>query len=235
MTPRILIAEDEKDIARVVADLLESAGYHISLSADGPGTLDLALRERFDLIILDLMLPGMNGTEVCRRLRAHGYEGGILMLTALSRTSDQVQGLRSGADDYVTKPFVPEALAARVAAMLRRLHRDTPAAADGIEFGNVRADFIGRVFSLDGKPLALSSKEAELLRLLVSHRGTTLTREFILQQVWNDQPFITARTVDTHVAWLRKKIEPSAGEPRYILTERGEGYRFETGQARATG
>lgn len=228
MTPaRILIIEDERDVTIVLCDLLQAEGYHVHASADGHAGLALAMSEPFELIILDLMLPGLNGLEICQRLRSHHFLGGILMLTARGSGVDKVQGLQNGADDYVVKPFAPDELIARLSSLLRRVRGHRHAPINAITFGRITANFSSQSFTRDGHPFDLSAKEATLLQHLVSHAGQILSREHLLQHVWPSQPHITPRTVDTHIAWLRKKIEVSPDNPLHIHTVRGEGYRFE--------
>ena len=159
----------------------------------------------FDLLILDVMLPGKSGFDICHAARERGFDGGILMLTARGEIRDRVGGLRTGADDYLVKPFDPDELLARVSALLRRVHKEELTPVMRVEFGSIVADFSAMEFSRHGKPLSLTGKEGELLRMLVNHRGQTLSREKILQHVWREQPHITPRTVDVHVAWLRQE------------------------------
>ena len=148
------------------------------------------------------------------------------MLTAKGQVRDRVHGLQTGADDYLVKPFNPDELVARVGALLRRVRKENLTPVMKIQFGNIKADFSQMEFSKGGKPITLAAKEAELLRLLVNHRGQVLSREQILKQVWSEQQFITERTVDVHIAWLRQKLEDNPESPRHIFTIRGEGYRF---------
>ena len=226
MSARVLLVEDEPGIVQVLVDLLQAEGHVVETAADGDAGLRLACGGFYDLLILDVMLPGLSGIEICRGAREHGFDGGILMLTALGRVVDRVQGLRTGADDYLVKPFDPDELLARVDALLRRVRKEEPDPAAPFEFGNVTADFSQGVFSKNGVPVSLAAKEANLLRLLTNHQGQVISRDQILGQLWSDQPFITPRTVDVHIAWLRQKLEDQADSPRHILTVRGEGYRF---------
>jgi two-component system alkaline phosphatase synthesis response regulator PhoP len=159
-------------------------------------------------------------------MRHEGFDGAILMLTALGQVPDRVKGLNTGADDYVVKPFDPDELLARVASLLRRVHKTVNPVAR-IQFGKMTVDFDAGKFLREGRALKLTNKEIELLRLLVNHRGQPLSRDYILTQVWPEQPHITERTVDVHVAWLRQKLEDVPASPRHILTVRGEGYQFE--------
>lgn len=226
MTARILLVEDEAGIAEVLADLLRSEDHEVVVAGDGSAGLTLAAEGRFDLLILDVMLPGMSGYEICHGAREAGFDGGILMLTARGEVADRVKGLKTGADDYLVKPPDPDELLARVEALLRRSGKAPLTPVSKIQFGSMTVDFAKQIYQKDGRPLAFSAKEIELLRLLVNHRGQVISRETILSRIWNDQPFITPRTVDVHVAWLRGKIEEVPQTPRFLLTARGEGYRF---------
>ena len=227
MKARVLLVEDEPGVALIVADLLRAEGHAVATASDGTAGLALAGAERFDLLILDVMLPGMDGFALCHALRERGFDGAVLMLTARTEVADRVQGLRTGADDYLAKPFDPDELVARVGALLRRVGKEGLTPVTRYQFGGVSVDFARGEFFRGRQPLGLSAKEGELLRHFINHRGQVLTRESILRQVWRDQPFITPRTVDVHVAWLRQKLEDQPQSPRHILTVRGEGYRFE--------
>jgi two-component system alkaline phosphatase synthesis response regulator PhoP len=224
---RILFVEDDPGIVLIVSDLLRAAGHVVETAGEGNLGLRRASEERFDLLILDVMLPGKSGFDICHEVRERGFDGGILMLTARGEVRDRVGGLRTGADDYLVKPFDPDELLARVAALLRRVHKQELTPVMRVEFGRIIADFSTMEFLRDKEPISLTAKEAELLRLLVNHRGQILSREKILQHVWREQPHITPRTVDVHIAWLRPKIEDNPEAPKHIVTVRGEGYRFE--------
>jgi two-component system alkaline phosphatase synthesis response regulator PhoP len=226
MNARILFVEDEPGVVRVVADLLRAEGHAVETAKDGTAGLRRATEEIFDLLILDVMLPGPDGFEICHAARERGFDGAILMLSARGQVRDRVQGLRTGADDYLIKPFAPDELLARVGALLRRVHKEQLTPVMRVEFGDNAADFARMEFLRKGRRIDLTAKEAELLRLLINHRGQVLTRERILKHVWSGQPHITARTVDVHVAWLRQKLEDHPQSPRHLLTVRGEGYRF---------
>jgi two-component system alkaline phosphatase synthesis response regulator PhoP len=226
MSSRILLVEDERGIAMVVRDLLVAEGHKVEIAETGTEGRQRAAAERFDLLILDVMLPGLNGLELCQTVRERGFDGAILMLTAKGQIRDRVEGLRKGADDYLVKPFAPAELLARVEALLRRVHKKDLTPVMCYQFGNVSADFLKAKFLKEGKPVSLAAKEAELLRFLVNHRGQVLGRETILRQVWAEQKFITPRTVDVHIAWLRQKLEDNPESPRFIVTVRGAGYRF---------
>jgi DNA-binding response OmpR family regulator len=227
MGARILIIEDESALVTILTDLLRAAGYAVETTADGGAGLRLALDEAFDLILLDVMLPGMDGMDVCHGLRQQGFDGAILMLTAKSPVADRVDGLRIGADDYLTKPFDSNELLARIAALLRRLHKEQLTPVMRFKFGGVEVDFTKGAVTRDGDPVSLAARELQVLRYLIDHRGEVVSRERLLRVVWRLQPFITPRTVDTHIAWLRQKLERNPQSPRHILTVRGEGYRFQ--------
>jgi two-component system alkaline phosphatase synthesis response regulator PhoP len=226
MNACILMVEDEPGVALVVADLLRAEGHEVETVADGNAGLQRALARKFDLLILDVMLPGLGGYEICDSIRRHGFDGAILMLTARGEVSDRVKGLRTGADDYLVKPFDPDELVARVGALLRRVHKEELTPVMKFQFGSVTADFSKGEFSKDARPVSLAAKEIELLRHLINHRGRVLSRQDLLDQLWKHQPHITERTVDVHIAWLRQKLEDQPGSPRFILTARGEGYYF---------
>jgi two-component system alkaline phosphatase synthesis response regulator PhoP len=226
MSARILIVEDEPGVVLVVSDLLRAEGHVVETAKDGVSGLRLATGESFDLLILDVMLPGVGGFQICHAARERGFDGAILMLTARGQVRDRVEGLRTGADDYLVKPFDPDEFIARVNALLRRVHKEQLTPVMRFEFGSVTADFARNEFRCGPDVVRLAAKEAELLRFLINHRGQVLSREQILKQVWKEQPFITPRTVDVHVAWLRQKLESDPQAPKHILTVRGEGYRF---------
>jgi DNA-binding response OmpR family regulator len=184
MSARILIVEDDPGIRLVVADLLRAEKYLVETATEGSAGLSLATSRKFDLLILDIMLPGADGFAICHEARQRGFDGAILMITAKGQINDRVRGLQTGADDYLVKPFNPDELVARVKALLRRVHKETLTPVMKFEFGNVTVDFSKTEFLKDGKPVNLAAKEAELLRLLVNHRGQALSRSQILQQVW---------------------------------------------------
>jgi two-component system alkaline phosphatase synthesis response regulator PhoP len=227
ISAKILLVEDEPGVAMVVEDLLRAQGHVVTVEARGDTGLRRALAEPFDLLVLDVMLPGLDGFGICHQARENGFDGAILMLTARGQVRDRVDGLRTGADDYLVKPFDPDELVARVEALLRRVHKAELTPVMRVTFGPVSVDFATSQVLRDGRPLSLTGKEFQLLRLLVNHRGRVLTRDEILHQVWSDQPHITPRTVDVHIAWLRQKLEETPDKPRHLLTLRGEGYKFE--------
>jgi two-component system, OmpR family, alkaline phosphatase synthesis response regulator PhoP len=228
MTSRILLVEDAPDVQMIVADLLRGHGHEVVVSSDGSEGLRVATEQLFDLMILDVMLPGTSGFEICRGARQRGFDGAILMLTARAQVDDRVEGLTTGADDYLIKPFDSKELLARVSALLRRLGKTPLTPVLQYRFGDVSVDFERREVWRAGAPVNVAGKELQLLRQLIDHRGQVLSRERLLARVWHDQPFIGPRTVDVHVAWLRQKLEENAQAPRHIVTVRGEGYRFES-------
>jgi two-component system alkaline phosphatase synthesis response regulator PhoP len=222
---RLLLVEDEPGLVLTLTDRLAREGYEVESTADGESGLERAASESFDLILLDVMLPRLNGFDVLRELRRRGVETAVIMLTARGQVVDKVVGLKLGADDYVTKPFEMVELLARVEAKLRR----APVAAqpaEGYQFGEIRVDFRRAEVTRHGEPLELSAREFQLLRYFIEHRGATLTREELLNEVWGYNSMPSTRTVDVHVAWLRQKIEPNSRHPQYILTVHGMGYKF---------
>ncbi|SPE34892.1 Alkaline phosphatase synthesis transcriptional regulatory protein SphR [Candidatus Sulfopaludibacter sp. SbA3] len=226
MSARILLVEDEPGLVLTLSDLLAAEGYTVESSGDGITGLARAMNDPFDLVVLDVMLPGKNGFEVCRELRQHGKDVAILMLTAKSQLTDRVVGLKLGADDYLIKPFEPPELVARIEALLRRVKKDKRLAVLRFQFGRVEVNFETGDVRKDGVPVSLAGKELELLRYLVDHRGNVVSRDELLEAVWEYQPGVSSRTIDVHVAWLRQKLEDTPQNPRYIHTVRGVGYRF---------
>jgi two-component system alkaline phosphatase synthesis response regulator PhoP len=222
---RLLLIEDEPGLVLTLTDRLSREGYAVESSADGESGLERAANEAFDLVLLDVMLPRLSGFDVVRELRKRNIEIPIIMLTARGQVVDKVAGLKLGADDYVTKPFEMPELLARIEAKLRR----APAVvhpAEGHQFGDVRVDFRRAEATRAGAPLELSAREFQLLRYFIEHRGATLTREELLNEVWGYNAMPSTRTVDVHVAWLRQKVEPNPRHPQYILTVHGMGYKF---------
>ena len=222
---RILIVEDEPGIVLTLTDRLAGEGYSVEAAADGESGLERASREAFDLVLLDLMLPRMSGFDVCRELRRRGIETPVIMLTARGQVVDKVVGLKLGADDYVTKPFDMSELLARMEAHLRRA-QSAPHPAEGYAFGDIRVDFRKAEATREGQAIELSAREFQLLRYFLEHRGATLTREELLNEVWGYNAMPSTRTVDVHVAWLRQKLEDNPRHPQYILTVHGLGYKF---------
>jgi two-component system alkaline phosphatase synthesis response regulator PhoP len=227
MSKRILLVEDEPGVRLTLTDRLHDEGYVVETAADGDEGVARAASEAFDLVVLDVMLPGRSGFDVCRDLRQKGVDSPILMLTARRQVADRVVGLKLGADDYLTKPFDVSELLARVEARLRRTPPASPSeAAEAYRFGTVQADFRRAEVRKDGRLLRLSAKEYQLLRYFIHHRGATLSRDELLNGVWGYDAMPSTRTVDTHVAWLRGKVEENRAYPRFILTVHGLGYKF---------
>jgi two-component system alkaline phosphatase synthesis response regulator PhoP len=222
---RLLLVEDEPGLVLTLSDRLAREGYTIESSGDGESALERAAAGGFDLVLLDVMLPRMNGFDVLRELRRRSIETPVIMLTARGQTVDKVVGLKLGADDYVTKPFEMVELLARIEAKLRRAPTPTRPA-DGYQFGDLRVDFRRAEVTKQGDALNLSAREFQLLRYFIEHRGATLTREELLNEVWGYNAMPSTRTVDVHVAWLRQKVEPNPRHPQFILTVHGLGYKF---------
>ena len=206
-------------------DNCEYEGYDVAVARDGEEGLAKALAEHPDLILLDVMLPRKSGLDVCRELRQRGVSVPILMLTARSQEMDKVVGLEVGADDYVTKPFSIRELLARIRAHLRRSNRP-PADGDNYRFGNIELNFRQHQASRAGEPMSLSPREFELMKFFIRHRGEPVTREQLLESVWDLRNYPFTRTVDNHIARLRQKIEPSPAEPEWIITVHKIGYKF---------
>ena len=221
----ILLIEDEPGLVMTITDLLTTEGHRVESVSDGDAGLAKATREKFALIILDVMLPKKTGFEVCRQLRQAGIDTAILMLTAKTQVVDRVVGLKLGADDYLTKPFDPAELLARVEALLRRVNKENRVNVRSFHFGDVEIDFERVEVRKAGQPLALAAKELQLLRYLVNHRDRVVPREEILQQVWEYDSEVSSRTIDVHIAWLRQKLD-NPQNPKFIQTVRGKGYRF---------
>jgi len=225
-TPRVLLVEDEPGLQLTLSDRLAAEGYAVDIASDGPGALAQVQTRMYDTILLDVMLPGIDGFEVARSLRARGIATPILMLTARSQVTDRVTGLALGADDYLTKPFDVRELLARIEALRRRAPRQTWAMAEHYQFGDVVVDLRRAALTRGGTSLELSAKEFQLLRYFIEHRGATLSRETLLQNVWGYTSSSSTRTIDVHVAWLRQKLEPNPRVPQFIVTVHGLGYKF---------
>ena len=226
MGSRILLVEDEPGLRLSLTDRLDSEGYSVETAADGEEGLGRATREDFDLVILDVMLPRKNGFDVCRDLRRKGVATPVLMLTARGQVVDRVVGLKLGADDYLVKPFEMAELLARVEARLRGRVPAVGRSAERYRFGPIQVDFRRAEVARDGDPVELSAKEFQLLRYFIEHRGATLSRDELLNGVWGYDAMPSTRTVDVHVAWLRRKVEPNSRHPQFILTLHGLGYKF---------
>jgi phosphate regulon transcriptional regulator PhoB len=224
---KILVIEDEPDIAELVRYHLEKAGLPARIVADGKQALELIARDQPDLIILDLMLPGLDGLEVCRRIRGSQATKGIpvIILTARAEEVDRVLGLEMGADDYVPKPFSPRELVARVKAVLRRATPLPEPSEAPVVIGSLRLDPVRHEVMKDSEPVPLSAMEFRLLEFFLRHRGRVYTRTQLLDQVWGQDRFVEPRTVDVHIRRLREKVEDDPHTPMLILTVRGLGYK----------
>lgn len=226
MSRSILLIEDEPGLVLTLKDRLTREGYEVDAASDGTQGLATALRGQADLIILDLMLPGRSGLDICRDLRQKGIETPILMLTARGQTVDKVLGLKLGADDYMTKPFEMPELLARVEVLMRRNRNTTGPGAAFYNFGAIEVDLRRASATRGGETIALSTREFELLRYFIEHRGAAISRDELLSNVWHYDAGTTTRTVDVHVAWLRQKLEDDPKRPQWIMTVHGLGYKF---------
>jgi two-component system alkaline phosphatase synthesis response regulator PhoP len=223
---RVLLVEDEPGLQLAVTDRLLAEGYRVETATDGNTAVIRATGEPFDLIILDVMLPGRDGFDVARTVRQQGVRTPILMLTARSEVVDRVVGLKLGADDYLTKPFEMMELLARLEALLRRAPNSSGVTLERFQFGDVLVDARKAEVSKGGAVVELSAKEFHLLRYFIEHRGATISREELLTEVWGYHSTPSTRTVDVHIAWLRQKLESNPRVPQYILTVHGLGYKF---------
>ena len=223
---RILVVEDEVSFSDPLSYLLRKEGYEVAVAETGPEALEDFDRAGADLVLLDLMLPGLSGTEVCRALRQRSSVP-VIMLTAKDSEIDKVVGLEIGADDYVTKPYSSRELLARIKAVLRRLSEPEELVPTTIEAGPVRMDVERHIVTVSGAPTQLPLKEFELLEMLLRNTGRVLTRMQLIDRVWGSDYVGDTKTLDVHVKRLRAKIEPDPAEPRHIVTVRGLGYKFE--------
>ncbi|MEU6074552.1 response regulator transcription factor [Micromonospora sp. NPDC047074] len=224
---RVLVVEDEESFSDALSYMLRKEGFEVSVAATGPSALTEFDRTGADIVLLDLMLPEMSGTEVCRQLRQRSHVP-IIMVTARDSEIDKVVGLEIGADDYVTKPYSPRELVARIRAVLRRQSTEvTEAGGPTLAAGPVRMDIERHVVTVDGAPVQLPLKEFELLELLLRNAGRVLTRGQLIDRVWGADYVGDTKTLDVHVKRLRSKIEPEPSAPRFIVTVRGLGYKFE--------
>jgi two-component system alkaline phosphatase synthesis response regulator PhoP len=221
---RILVVEDDADLAFGLSDDLRVEGYEVEVVTDGKSALERARREQWDLILLDVMLPLKDGFEVCRQLRRAGIRTPIIMLTAKVQEAEKVLGLDLGADDYVTKPFSPRELRARVKAVLRRTESET---SETFRFADVEVDFPRGELRRSGVPIEVTALELKLLAAFVRNRGRILSRQQLLDAAWGRDTYVTDRAVDAHIVNLRRKIEPEPKTPRYLISVRGLGYRFD--------
>jgi two-component system response regulator RegX3 len=225
---RILVVEDEESFSDPLSYLLRKEGYEVAIAQDGPAALEEFDRAGADLVLLDLMLPGLSGTEVCRALRLRSSVP-VIMLTAKDSEIDKVVGLEIGADDYVTKPYSSRELLARIKAVLRRLTEPEELLPATVEAGGVRMDVERHVVTVSGRHLALPLKEFELLEILLRNCGRVLTRMQLIDRVWGSDYVGDTKTLDVHVKRLRAKLEADPGNPTLIVTVRGLGYKFEAG------
>ena len=226
MRRRILVVEDEPTLAMTLIDRFEAEGYSADVAGTGELALEKAATDTFDLVMLDIMLPGKDGFEVCRQLRQQRLDVPILMLTSRSLVIDKVVGLKLGADDYVTKPFDFAELLVRVEALLRRARVEPPPPQGAFRFGSIQVNIRQAEVIRDGRLIVLSAREFKLLRYFIEHRGATIGREELLSRVWDYDSVSSTRTVDIHVAWLRQKLEDNPKYPQWIQTVRGLGYKF---------
>jgi len=228
MKKRILVIEDEPSLSMAIRDELQFEGFEASVVEDGVQGLDRILKDAPDLVVLDLMLPGKSGFEICREVRRQGVNTPVIMLTARAQEVDRVRGLELGADDYVVKPFSLAELVARIRAVLRRsqtLSR-TEGAPEILQLGDLRLDVRKQEAFKSGRKIELTHKEFQLLEFLLRHPGEVISRDEFLDRLWGGDVYVTHRNVDTHIASLRKKIEDDAEQPRYILSVRGAGYKL---------
>ena len=223
---RLLVVEDEPSISDPLAYMLEREGFEVAVAATGPAGVEEFARSGADLVLLDLMLPGLSGTEVCRVLRQTSTVP-IIMLTARDSEVDKVVGLELGADDYVTKPFSHRELLARIRAVLRRRSEPTEPASTAFEVGPVRMDVDRHLVAVSGRPVQLPLKEFELLEILLRNAGRVLTRQQLIDRVWGADYVGDTKTLDVHVKRLRAKVEAQPNAPKHLLTVRGLGYKFE--------
>ena len=223
---RILLVEDEPGLVLTLTDRLTSEGYDVSSALDGPAGLARATAEKWDLILLDVMLPDMNGFDVVKEIRQKKVTTPVIMLTARGQVVDKVLGLKLGADDYLTKPFETIELLARIEAQIRRAAASSTPGAPIYQFGDISMDVRKAEIRKGGKIIDLSAREFLLLKYFIEHREATLTRDELLNDVWGYHSMPSTRTVDVHVAWLRQKIEPDVKHPQYIVTVHGMGYKF---------
>jgi two-component system alkaline phosphatase synthesis response regulator PhoP len=224
--PRVLVVEDDDAMAAALNDGFSYEGYEVTLARDGAAGLRLAGETSPDLIILDVMLPKMSGLDVCKEIRKNGSAVPVIMLTARGQEIDKVLGLKLGADDYVTKPFGFMELMARVEALLRRAAGRSGGRAETYRFGEVQVDFKKAEVRRKGKQIEMSARELRLLQYFIEHRGEVIPRERLLDEVWGYDETPMTRTVDMHVAKLRKKLEGRASHPEFLVTVHGMGYKF---------
>ncbi len=224
---KVFLVEDEPGLVLTLTDRLQSEGYRVDHTADGTSAVERAASEAFDVILLDVMLPGANGFDIVRDLRNRGVMTPVIMLTARGQVADKVVGLKLGADDYLAKPFDMMELMARIEAQIRRAASATQAiTSQQYAFGAMAVDFRKAEVRRDGVEIEFSAREFQLLKYFIEHRGATLSRDELLNEVWGYNAMPSTRTVDVHVAWLRQKIEPNPRHPQFVLTVHGLGYKF---------
>ncbi|MBN1904104.1 MAG: response regulator transcription factor [Deltaproteobacteria bacterium] len=228
MNERILIVEDEPGLLLTISDRLTSEGYNVESAETGHAGFKMVLEGLYDLIILDINLPGKNGFDICRDMRGKGINTPVLMLTARGEVIDRVLGLKLGADDYLTKPFEMIELLARIEALLRRNSNSKQqySTEKGFHFADIYVDFEAAEVFKNGEKVELLAQEYRLLRYMIENRGKTVSREELLSDVWDYNSAPTTRTVDVHIAWLRQKLEPNPKHPRYLITVHRLGYKF---------
>ena len=226
MPARLLLIEDEPGLVMTLTDRLVAEGYDVQSVTDGEVGLTRATSEPYEIVVLDGMLPGRDGFDVCRTIRQRGVQTPILMLTARGQVVDRVVGLKLGADDYLTKPFEMAELLARLEALLRRAPRSQLSLGETYQFGDIHVDFRKAEVSRGGQTLELSAREFKLLCYFIEHRGATISRDELLNEVWGYNAMPSTRTVDVHIAWLRQKVESNPRRPQYIHTIHGLGYKF---------
>jgi len=227
---RILLIEDDESMRLGVTDLLRSAGYHVDVEADGPSGLETVLAGAFDLVVLDIMLPGLDGLSLCRDLRSRGCRVPVLMLTARAWVEQRIEGLDAGGDDYLVKPFDSAELLARVRALLRRSAGD-PSMPEILALGDARIDFNRETATRSGRDIGLSAREFRILFALASAAGRPVSRDEILDRAWPPGACPTQRTIDNHIVSLRSKLEPDPSAPQFIVTVHRVGYRLENENA----
>jgi two-component system alkaline phosphatase synthesis response regulator PhoP len=227
---KILIIEDEELIRMALEDDFRLENYEVTVASDGIEGLAKAADPDTDLIILDIMLPGMNGFDICKKLRSHGIRTPVIMLTAKGQEIDRVVGLEIGADDYVTKPFSPRELQARVKAILRRMETGPDDKSEDLyRSGELEVNFRQYECRKNDKEISLTAHEFALLKYLIQNRGQVIDRDELLDKVWGKEVFVTPHTIDTHIANIRKKIEDDVSSPRFVISIRGVGYKFIAG------
>jgi two-component system alkaline phosphatase synthesis response regulator PhoP len=224
---RILVVEDEPDIALGLVDDLTTEGHAVEVVTDGATALSRGREPQWELILLDVMLPKRDGFDVCRDLRRAAVKTPIILLTARTQEAEKVLGFEHGADDYITKPFSPRELRARIKAVLRRTHGGDAGSTDVYRFGEVEVDFGRAELRRDGQPVEVTPIELKLLGAFIKRRGRVLSRDQLLDAAWTPGVHVTDRAVDAHIVNLRRKIEPTPAEPRFLVSVRGLGYRFD--------